>query len=384
MLRSRNVLLLILLPWSAAFAFPHCRADDGLNIHSPGKNLSECDRGQDRPIPRKFIAASLVPIDLSTTSTPDKGEAAQQTAGAPLIGAALPPGPREISRDDIDGAIAKNPRDAALLAIRLGFFSDGVGMDRDDNPLSNDQWPKPLFSVKSPADQAAFTQAWLHRLDLANQGAALEPENSYFDWARLAALFALHRDAEVASVLDAAGKKTGYDSHARDKNLTALDAYEGAPPATPNQQYGAAELFSGSSWTLSQKREVARQVVWQIIQDRSRGQNQVALTAADGFLKMSELFRDAGYGLIDPLVAVAIDHLVILGVGDRFTSSGVMIHNPPVNINGPLPQTGRNLAAFALENNRPDIARDAETAWDNDRNLLSAIRSQKYVAPGKK
>ena len=63
-------------------------------------------------------------------------------------------------------------------------------------------------------------------LFLADRGQRLEPQNSFFDWMKLAALIALHRDDEAIRVLHAASNKRGYDSHLRDQISATVATYQ--------------------------------------------------------------------------------------------------------------------------------------------------------------
>ena len=95
--------------------------------------------------------------------------------------------------------------DPAILATRLIRRSNNLDLDRwDCTDEEGSSWPKPDTSPLPP-DQKAI---WEEFLSQARHGAALEPNNAFFDKMLTAALLALRRDSEAFQV---AGQRPDQD-----------------------------------------------------------------------------------------------------------------------------------------------------------------------------
>lgn len=101
-----------------------------------------------------------------------------------------------------DELIKKFPQDAWLLQNRLRNTQDvHISLEKRQSPKS----PGAIYPIPPSRDEL------LQGLKIAEQGAQLEPQNSFFDWMRAVFLFALKRDNEALVALQEGSKKTGFD-----------------------------------------------------------------------------------------------------------------------------------------------------------------------------
>jgi len=249
---------------------------------------------------------------------------------------------------------ARFPRDPALIAALNRTLGNGLPLLRFDNPVYDSNWPKPR--ADTPTSLSAEQRGkWLTLLGLADRGIALEPNNTYFDYVKIAGFLALHRDAEALAVLHSAAGKTNYDSHEGDQVLAALHAYSRALPLSPGQQETVKSLQLSDSFTdESRTRMIAAQIKGVVMTARMEGRDQAAIDTAYDLLRFARTMRLHTYGYIGSLTAYEAEQLAIYSVRPL----SVRIHYARNPSRATLLASPFNLAGYALAEKRPDVARD--------------------------
>jgi len=232
-------------------------------------------------------------------------------------------------------------------------------MDRPDLPAGAQAWSWPPFDPEYLDDAAERTKR-REMLVLANRGEVLEPQNTFFDWMKLATLIALDRDDEALQVLHMAAKKTGYDSHLRDQIHATLAAFERLRPLTPKEELELARNVQiGDDAQIA---TIAACVSGLAIQLRQRGDDQAAVTAGDDLLRLGETVHQAPLASGGGFDGMDVEYTAI----QQVYAPPVVRGSPQFPILPPnlsLPGGPDNLARYAMTNQRPEVARDVLHAW---------------------
>lgn len=255
--------------------------------------------------------------------------------------------PNQNDRKPLSDLAARYPQDpfAVALQMRFGFYLIGLG--RNQGPLNNPNYP-----AKAPPDippNAEDKKKLLKHLQLAKQGQKLDPNNTYFDWQAMYALFALRRDREAFAVLRRSAHKTGYNDFQLDERRAYYNARSLARAQAPMESM----LFWVSilSSDASRSRQVARLVMEHAIADRQRHHTATAVSDATNLLRVARTMRQSSPFFIDTLVAQAIERLALTTV--QVPKPGVRTR-PAIT----LSRTD-NLAGLAMRAGKPEIAREA-------------------------
>lgn len=116
--------------------------------------------------------------------------------------------------------LERYPQDLLVITLALRQQIAKLDSDRNEGPLTNPNYPAPPSKTSWPDLGPPSPRAdWNRFLALARRGQRLEPNNSYFDWMLLYALYATRQDEAARAVLAQAARKTAYDDHVRDAIL---------------------------------------------------------------------------------------------------------------------------------------------------------------------
>jgi len=365
-LKSRKPVALVILLWLTLLALPMGRTNLALQAFQPGPDFTDrVDPGVDLAGNRVTKVPSSLPNleDLLDAKPDDRDLHLAAAAGAKedeLVQLDLMSPKDAYSTvllrhkqiQQLDALIERHPRDAALIAIRLTAASQGLRIGRYDSPLFNANWPGPNLHKPDWADQPSPAANWQTFLELANRGAALEPNNTFFDWMRMAGLLALHRDAEALRVLNLAALKTGYDDHRRDEIFGLLRAYGEARPLTAAEQ---TQLVDDTFEGRSEHFDVAYGVMGAVVEARLAGKDQTALTEAYNLFRLCRVFRIKSYDLSGPVRATFLEKIATRWVVPMI---GAPSHSAKPKAFSSLAQFSipMDLTSYALAMRRLDIA----------------------------
>jgi len=354
---------LLCILWLPLLALPMGRTNLYLQAIEPGVVFPETDDGDDD------FRAAFNPIP-TVTSLPDPAglvQAFPNDRDVLLANALASPNDKVAT---LDALISRFPNDATLLALRLEEGSRKLNIARYDNPGYNINWPGPS-AIPDGYGKPSAPAEWDAYLALANRGAALEPDNTFFDWMRMAALYALHRDPEAIRVLNQTSRKTGFDGHARDVIFALFRAYGHARRLAPAEQKYLAES-SLNDYFMSQLRDVTRCTTPAVIRARMAGDNHTALTDSYDLFHLGHLVRLKSYTLMGPLVAISLETITITEV-ELPQKAGSALHFPKIYSTQSMVAATSNLAGFALAMKRPDIAAEVAADWKGNRVWLTPL-----------
>jgi len=382
MRRLRPLIALTFLLWAVLLAVPMGRTNFVLQATRSGHTQQYFDSDyafwRSREDPSNFENNTC----LDSNALPDSNWILAHYPDDPAVALGLLGGPTSDQIETLDKLIAAHPGDATLIAARLLRSCQNMRVGRYDNPFDDPNWPRPADSDDEP--RPSPRQEWLAFLNLANRGAALEPRNTFFDWMRIAALLALHRDSEALTVLNLAADKTDFDDHVKEQTLDTIHAYQLARPLTP------MELLRIGHWDFEEEPVLKRTwpcLMGHVIEFRSNGQNDEALKTAYNLLRLGRVLREHAYllrGSIDGYLAV-----------DQAITDVAVSHSAPAAAPAWLPplltshaklvlsSTG-DLAGYALSLKRAGIARDASSEWailGQQSKLVTASLFQSPVLP---
>ena len=270
----------------------------------------------------------------------------------------------------LDQLSRKRPDDAAICAARIvmGWNDLHLGTNRQAGPSSNasPNWSVMLTKVETPTPEAL--KSWF---EAANRGAALEPNNTFWDWAKLMGLLAANRNDEVWPVLRAASLKTGYDDHTSEGALARVRLAKQKGLVSPISQISisASVLFPH----YAKMREAARQLSDNASGLRLTNQPQKQTLALEGmrdFVLLSRTMRRESKPYIGSLVGQAMEAIGLWGGS----------YSPTRPKGGKRPPAGsklytsdpRSLVFFARQIGRADIASQMNRDW----NELGAWRTK--------
>ncbi len=275
------------------------------------------------------------------------------------------------------------PENATLVAVLLTAQVGQLKHNRYEGPLSNPGGTgaplKPPAVPDSPrADYDRF-------IALARRGQRLEPNNTFFDWMILYALYATRRDDEARAVLKLAARKTGYDEHSREVilNRLAVQRRLNGAPLTPLEDLNAWAITFFPHY--GKMRQTARWISEGVIADRAAARHTRALDTAFDLTKLSRVLRRESYSLIGSLVGTAMESIAILKtVAPPPLAARVPMTRAP-RLGAPvaaLQSSAVSLHAYAKSQNRADITAYLDREWPEMgkwRSLSKAIIDQSWM-----
>lgn len=243
-----------------------------------------------------------------------------------------------------DALIKKFPREAWLIKNRLRFSVLGV--------FDIDTGMKYQSQPKSWLSQTEILQA----LKIAEGGARLEPENSFYDWMRAIFFFGLKRPQDALRALHEGARKPHFDDgvDADMKNKLAVQALQGA------------QLWEDRNLTLAAImlphyapiRTANYGAVWQATLAERQGNHQRALEICGDQMRLAEIMRHDSKLVISELVA---QNLSII-IWDDLTRRIGKVEKAPIAQGENKQQTQAVAHAFAIyaqKHDRPDLAKMA-------------------------
>lgn len=266
------------------------------------------------------------------------------------------------------------PRDAFVVALRLSEAMQALSSARALGPLSNPRFP----AAPTPVDRsrASPPEEWQGVIDLARQGQALQPNNTYFDWMLLYALYGSERDDEAKRVLAGAAKKTGYNGFDRETVLNAI-AFRRLTLGSPLPHLALLMAENENSPRNGLKRQVARWAMESALADRKVGQHDRAIDAAFNLAKLSETMQRGGYSYINFLTAFGCESLALQNL-DEPIKNGVS-NGPPLPPGSPLSlfhSHPRSLYFYAKQQGRSELLPALDAHW-----ARAAKRSPLLIRP---
>ena len=277
------------LPWLLLLAFPMGRVNLLQQaLHTGSRFPTDAEAGS--VYTTLFDDGSICADNLPW---PDAARIHREFPHDPEVQFGLPVGSAQEQERSLDGLIASHPHNASYLAIRLICSLGRLKMGRQDNPYSDPDWPRPNHDPNFVEEVPSPPANWLLFLSLAQRGAALEPQNTFFDWMRITALLALHRDPEALQVLHGTAGKSGYDEHLREYRLALWHALRLARPLTPAEQLNLQPATTPDSFLI----RVAHCIMGQVITERWRHQDGAAVATAYQLLCLGRLIRTHSYSV---------------------------------------------------------------------------------------
>jgi len=260
---------------------------------------------------------------------------------------------------DLYAAMKRWPRNAAMIALQLDYAQQDIQLGRDDDRVQNPAWPAPNPIPHIPMEPASPKGQWSQYLDLANRGSALEPDNAYFDWMKIMALLALHRDSEAVTLLNRASSKTIYNDHFSERIMDQVAAYQRKRPLTPAEQ----ELVYSQTLPpfAGQLVNAANCLTGRVMELRMQGRNQLAVTTAASLMHLCRLVRDNSY-------SVSNSFLFLQCESNAFNA----VYVPTPGTQGlrtcdfdpsKLLADPSNLAGYALSQHQPEVAKSALSGY---------------------
>jgi len=265
----------------------------------------------------------------------------------------FPPSPQE---NHLYAEMTRYPRNPALLAIRLKHDCAQLVMGRNDNPFTDPDYPKPYAGPKDREDFTSPVREWSNFLVLAQRGGSLEPNNTFFDWMKMAALFALRRDAEAFKVLDQDAAKTGFNDHEQDQVQNLVRVYSEVRPLSPWEQICLST--SPTNWAYGQYEYLTDCITGQVVSYRNQGQHARAVKTAYDLMKLTALMKYQSSGTYGMWVGIRLENMAFKRVG--YAPKSARLSNLSA-----ADARFANLATYALSVGRPDIARFAKAERAN-------------------
>lgn len=298
-------------------------------------------------------------------------------------------------RRALNQLVERHPQDVLVLTLALRQRISKLNSNRNEGPLTNPNGPS-APPPKAEPNSLSPRAEWNQFIALARRGQKLEPNNSYFDWLVLYALYATRQDEEARAVLAKAARKTVYDDHIRDaimNRLAVMHLAYGAP-LSPRDQISVWN--AGGFAEYGKIRQTTRWVMEGVIADRQNARHDRALDAAFDLVRLSRVLRRESYSIIGSLVGRGCE---AIGLSSVTIPNGVR----RTRIGAPLStfQTdARMLYSYARGQKRSDITRylDAEwvelgkwqkanwipTSWDSTGNstaqTLTLIAAERFAA----
>jgi len=276
----------------------------------------------------------------------------------------LPRGPERTRA--LEGLEQKFPDDASICGAQIVMSVDQLhlGNRRQLGPSSN---PDPNWSVKLTKVETPSPETLRFWFVAANRGGKLEPNNTFWDWAKIIGLLAANRDDEIWPVLRAASSKTGYDDHANDGALARLRLAKKNGIVSPISQIatGASILFPH----YATMREASRQIsddASGLRLSRDPQKHKQALEGLRDFVLMSRAMRLESKSFIGSLVGQAIEAIGLFGgsYSPTFLATPFVPRPRRPQLGSPLyAKDSRSLVGYAMRLGRPDVAAQLSTEW---------------------
>lgn len=255
------------------------------------------------------------------------------------------------------------PRDAYVVTLQLGRAMRGLTSSRVPGSLTNPNYPKAPPVVDR--SQVSPPEKWGKVIMLARQGQQLQPQNSFFDWMLIYALYGTEQDDEARRVLAGAVKKTQYNGFSRDAILNSI-AFMRLEQGSPLPPRVLLDAQNGNSLFLAaMQRQAVRWGMETVIADRKAGRHSRALDTAFNLASLARTMRREGYSFMDHLIAVACESIALQTTDERF-KNGVFA-SPGLRVNASLAQFQshpRGLYLYAKQQGRSDLLPILAARWN--------------------
>jgi hypothetical protein len=354
----KRPLLWAFLCWFLLFLFPLTRR----GIFKSWENHQHLLTG----LSRKVDAAPFVNV------TPETAEIVRQFSNnkSVRVSAAKEYG----SNDHNLQVLAKlYPDDPLVIRLQIEGKLKGLTSARSPGPVTM----YPLAQVKRTIPNASPPSAWEPMIQLARRGHQLEPQNTYFDWMLLYALYASNQDVEARRTLQKAAKKTKYTDYTSDLithsiNFSKLSQGE---PVTPVYLL-AREAAEAIGPTCGRIRQVARWAMDDVVIEWQEGRRHEAIDLAISGATLSRTMGHNSYSVIENLTARACQG-IFLTIPAKVLGQEALT---------PLPRTRArldvwqqypgSLYSMALSQGRKDVLPLLNKAW-----VERAETSRKITSP---
>jgi hypothetical protein len=196
---------------------------------------------------------------------------------------------------EYDALIEKFPREKWLIQNRLRLsVLGGLAIDTGEMQAQS------MRDTHSNYSRAEILQA----LKMAERGARLDPQNSFYDWMRAIFLFALHRDEAALRALQQGARKTNYDDGVL-RDMQIRDAVR----TLQSPQLWEDRVSVNSAFLLPHYAKMRRAnlaAIWQGTLAERAGNHARALEIYGAQMKLSQMMWRHATPLIGTLVARAM------------------------------------------------------------------------------
>lgn len=257
----------------------------------------------------------------------------------------------------------KFPNDPAICAAQLVAMIDLLRLPSVRYPgpsTAGDNWSVKLKTIETVAPQTL--KSWFA---VTARGAQLEPNNTFWDWAKLMGLLASGRDSEIWSALRAARGKTEYADHVEEGALASLRIIQSRGTVPPLQQIALS--YASLYPHYASMREAARHVSDCASGLRLQGglaQEKRALEGMRDFVLLARAMRRKSKTVIGTLVAQAIEDVALYGGSYSPTATTKVAKSTFGSVLWMYTSNPRSLAFFARHMKRPDIVRQMGSEWN--------------------
>ena len=259
----------------------------------------------------------------------------------------------------------KFPNDPAICAAQIVNMSMYFRLDSASRPGPLAR-TFPGTSVGAPPKKT-FDQNKLQKwIEAADRGAKLEPNNTFWDWAKLIGCLMKGNTDEGWSVLRAARGKTGYDDYVTEVAFAQIRVLEKDGPVPPRRQM--ALIASILLPHYAQMREAARQMrdlAYQLQGRSDVSQKKKALEGMCDLMWLARPMRRESKLEIGSIVGRSLEATALYiyrnSKPPMLTKPKLLPYGTPLSTYARDP---RSLLLYARQMNRPDIVQQVSREWN--------------------